>query len=447
MAVNFPEKCKVYLVGGAVRDEILGLESKDKDFLITGATPEELIDLGFRQVGKDFPVFLHPESGHEYALARTEKKSGSGYSGFITDFSPDISVEQDLARRDLTINAIAKDAQDNLIDPFNGSGDLEQKLLRHVTSAFAEDPLRVLRVARFASRFPEFSIAKETLELMRSISASGELQALTPERIWLEMEKNFQEPRPDIFFKVLREVGALEILFPELSAMINIPQRADYHAEGDVWIHTLLVLRKAAELAEQNELEANERTLMLAAALWHDVGKAVTPEHLLYNKDGSMLGKHHGHEDRETVYPILEKLYQRLKLPKQVMNLIKDVATQHLAVHRIMTSKPVKLVQFFEENSFHNKGGKDYLKLMGLACKADSLGRLLTVDGNIMPAPTDYPQLDSLLNYYAAIRSVNLKDWIDGYADKHQAKPSAEQIREEKRKQEIKMIEKARAAD
>ncbi len=443
MALVFPEKFNVYLVGGAVRDEILGRDSKDKDFLITGATPEELIKMDFRQVGKDFPVFLHPETSQEYALARTEKKSGVGYGGFTTDFSPDISVEQDLARRDLTINAIARDSKGNLIDPFNGIRDLKNKCLRHVTPAFAEDPLRVLRVARFASRFPEFSIATETLDLMRSISASGELEALTPERIWLEMEKNFQESRPDIFFEVLRKVNAHEILFPELAAMIDIPQRADYHAEGDVWVHTLLVLRKAAELAEQNQLEPGERTTMLSAALWHDVGKALTPHHLLYNEDGSMRGKHHGHEDKEVVLPILEKLSARLKLPRQVINLIRDVATQHLQVHRIRESKTKKLVQFFEDNSFHNKGGKNYLRLMGLACKADSIGRLMTINGEIVAAPTDYPQAQLLMHYYDAIRSVNLKSWIDEYEAEHKQKPTADQIRDEKRKREIKAIDAA----
>ena len=444
MAVNLPEKFNLYLVGGAVRDEVLGLVSKDRDFMVTGATPEEMTELGFRQVGKDFPVFLHPESGDEYALARTERKSGAGYGGFVTDFSPEISVEQDLARRDLTINAIAKDAQGQLIDPFNGLEDLKNGCLRHVTPAFAEDPLRVLRVARFAARFPEFSIAAETLELMRSITASGELQALKPERIWLEIEKNFQESRPDIFFEVLRKVDAHRILFPELAAMINIPQRADYHAEGDVWIHTLLVLRKATELAGQYQLDSNERTAVLSAALWHDVGKAVTPRHLLFNEDGSMLGKHHGHEDKEVVLPILDKVFSRLKPPKQVMNLVRDVATEHLRVHRIREGKPSKLVQFFEDNSFHNKGGKQYLKLMGLACKADSLGRLLTIEGKIIPAPTEYPQLENLLNDYDAIRSVNLKDWIIEFTEKHDEKPSADQIREEKRRREIAAIKKIR---
>jgi len=443
MDISFPNSVRCYLVGGAVRDQIMGIQSKDNDYLLTGATPEMLTDMGFQQVGKDFPVFLHPHSKQEYALARTEKKSGKGYTGFVTDFHPDVTVEQDLARRDLTINAMAKDeASGQLIDPFNGQHDLKQKVLRHVSDAFSEDPLRVLRVARFAARFPDFSIATETMKLIHSMVGSGELQALTPDRVWIELEKAFLENRPSRFFEVLDEAGALKTLFPELVAMQNIPQRADYHAEGDVWVHSLRVLQKAVELANANDIQGQNRVALLAAALWHDVGKTMTPPHLLYDEQGNMLGRHPGHDKPETVLPILEQLSTRLPFPRMVMQLVRDTATQHIRIHQITAMKPAAIVRFFDDNSFHNKGGENYLKLLTMACRADLQGRLLTVDGEIREPDSDYPQAERLLRAYKLIREVKIGDWIMDYKESHQASPSTQQIREAKRKLEIEALQR-----
>ena len=443
MDITFPNSVHCYLVGGAVRDQMMGIESKDKDYMLTGATPEMLTDMGFQQVGRDFPVFLHPDSKQEYALARTEKKSGHGYTGFVTDFHPNVSVEEDLARRDLTINAMAKDeATGKIIDPFGGRQDLQQKVLRHVSDAFSEDPLRVLRVARFAARFPDFSIAAETLQLMQSIVDSGELQTLTPERVWMELEKTFLEYRPSRFFEVLDETGALALLFPELAAMKNIPQRADYHAEGDVWVHSLLVLEKAAEQAGATGIRDQERIALLAASLWHDVGKTVTPQHLLYDDQGNMLGRHQGHDNPENVLPLLDKLFSRLPFPKLVMQMIRDTAILHIRIHRITDMKPLSIARFFDDNNFHNKGGEDYLKLLAIACKADLQGRLLTVDGEIREPDDDYPQSGKLLQAYRLIREVNIGEWINDYKKAHNASPSTQQIREAKRELEIEALKR-----
>lgn len=441
MDISFPNSVRCYLVGGAVRDQIMGIQSKDNDYLLTGATPELLTDMGFQQVGKDFPVFLHPDSKQEYALARTERKSGHGYTGFVTNFHPDVTVEQDLARRDLTINAMAKDeTSGQLIDPFHGQQDLKQKVLRHVSEAFSEDPLRVLRVARFAARFPDFSIADETMTLMQSMVDSGELQALTPERVWIELEKTFLENRPSRFFEVLDETGALPLLFPELAAMKNIPQRADYHAEGDVWIHSLMVLHKAVELANANDIEGQNRIALLAAALWHDVGKAHTPQHLLYDEQGNMLGRHPGHDNPKTVLPILDKLFARLPFPRMVMQLVRDTATQHIRVHQMTGMKASSMARFFDDNNFHNKGGENYLQLLVLACKADLQGRLLTINGEIREPERDYPQADRLLRAYKLVREVKIGDWIMDYKQSHEASPSTQQIREAKRKLEVEAL-------
>jgi tRNA nucleotidyltransferase (CCA-adding enzyme) len=442
MDITFPNSVRCYLVGGAVRDQMMGIQCKDKDYMLTGATPEMLTDLGFQQVGRDFPVFLHPDSKQEYALARTEKKSGHGYTGFVTDFHPNVTVEEDLARRDLTINAMAKDeTSGQLIDPFHGQQDLQQRILRHVSEAFSEDPLRVLRVARFAARFPGFSIATETLELMKSIVASGELQTLTRERVWIELEKNFLENRPSRFFAVLDEIAALDLLFPELAAMKSIPQRADYHAEGDVWVHSLMVLEKAVEQANANDIQGQNRVALLAASLWHDVGKTATPQHLLYDKQGNMLGRHPGHDSPKTVLPLLDALFSRLPFPKMVMQLVRDTAMLHIRIHRITDMKPSSIARFFDENSFHNKGGEDYLQLLAMACKADLLGRLLTVEGKICEPKDDYPQLEWLLRAYKLIREVKIGEWITDYKNTHASSPSTQQIREAKRKLEIEALQ------
>ncbi|MBT3206474.1 MAG: multifunctional CCA addition/repair protein, partial [Gammaproteobacteria bacterium] len=275
---------QVYRVGGVVRDKLLGIKSKDIDWVVTGSTPEEMISDGYRPIGKDFPVFLHPESKQEYALARTERKISKGYAGFNFNTDPEITIEQDLARRDLTINAIAQDEQGNIIDPFNGQQDVKDRVLRHVSDAFVEDPVRVLRVARFAARFHSlgFSIAKETKQLIKQIADSGELNALVAERVWVEMDKALAESDPQVFFTSLRECEVLSTLFPEIDNLFGIPQTAKYHPEVDTGIHVMMVLKKTAELNFDNEIRF--------AALTHDLGKANTP--------GNILPSHHGHEQR-----------------------------------------------------------------------------------------------------------------------------------------------------
>ncbi|NNJ90345.1 MAG: HD domain-containing protein, partial [Gammaproteobacteria bacterium] len=327
-----------------------------------------------------------------------------------------------------------------IIDPFHGQKDLQQQVLRHVSEAFGEDPLRVIRVARFAARFPGFSIAAETLELMKFMVDSGELQALKPERVWIELEKTFLENKPSRFFEVLDEIAALDLLFPELEAMKNIPQRADYHAEGDVWVHSLMVLEKAVEQANANDIQGQNRIALLAASLWHDVGKTVTPQHLLYDKQGNMLGRHPGHDNANIVIPLLEQLFSRLPFPKMVMQLIRDTATLHIRLHRITDMKPSSMARFFDENSFHNKGGEDYLQLLAMACKADLLGRLLTIEGKICEPKDDYPQFEWLLRAYKLIREVKIGEWITDYKNRHESSPSTQQIREAKRKLETEAL-------
>lgn len=262
---------KTYLVGGAVRDGLLDLPLKDKDWVVVGASPRQMLQLGYQQIGRDFPVFLHPDSHEEYALARTERKSGQGYTGFVCYSAPDVTLEQDLARRDLTINAIARDTDGNYYDPYGGRSDLQQRLLRHVSAAFNEDPLRVLRVARFAARFADlnFRIADETLALMQTMTDSGEPQHLTAERVWKETESALQTPNPQVFFQVLRDCGALAVLFPELDKLYGVPAPAKWHPEIDTGVHTLMTLAMAARLSPEIEIRF--------AALFHDVGKALTP--------------------------------------------------------------------------------------------------------------------------------------------------------------------------
>ena len=272
---------KTFLVGGAVRDALLKLPVKDKDWVVVGATPEAMLEQGYQQVGRDFPVFLHPDSREEYALARTERKNGKGYTGFVTWSAPDVTLEQDLQRRDLTINAIAQDENGRLIDPYHGQRDIAQRQLRHVSDAFNEDPLRVLRVARFAARFAHlnFRIAAETQQLMQQMVSSGELAHLTAERVWKETEKALTSRNPQVYFQVLRDCGALQVLFPELDNLFGIPAPAKWHPEIDTGVHTLMTLTMAAALSESVDVRF--------ATLFHDVGKALTPP--------EKWPSHHGH--------------------------------------------------------------------------------------------------------------------------------------------------------
>ena len=347
---------KYYLVGGAIRDRLLGIPVKDRDYLVTGATAKTMLAAGFRQVGADFPVFIHPETGDEYALARTERKSGSGYHGFVVDNSAEISLEADLQRRDLTINAIAEDIDNKqLLDPFGGVKDIQQRLLRHVSPAFIEDPLRVLRVARFTAQL-DFSVAPETMSLMQKLSASGELRQLRPERVWIETEKALATDMPHRYIETLRECGALAEIFPEIDALFGIPQNAKYHPEIDSGIHTILALKQASQLSTE--------TCVRFAVLVHDLGKALTPR--------EELPAHRNHDIRGV--PVIQKLCQRLRTPKKYRQLAELVSRYHIDCHRIMEMKPGSVLHRLEAlDAFRRpKRFEQFL----LCCRADAQGRL-----------------------------------------------------------------------
>jgi tRNA nucleotidyltransferase (CCA-adding enzyme) len=347
----------VYEVGGAVRDALLGLRVTERDWVVVGATPDELIAEGFRRVGKDFPVFLHPRTGEEYALARTERKTAPGYTGFAFDTAATVTLEQDLERRDLTINAIARAPDGTLVDPWGGRADLDARVLRHVSPAFREDPLRVLRVARFAARFASlgFTVAPATLDLMRDIVASGEMEALRPERVWQETAKALGTQRPDVYFTVLRDCTALARVFPEIDALFGVPQPEQWHPEVDAGVHTLLVLRVAAELSP--------RETVRFAALTHDLGKAVTPQEL--------LPRHYGHEQKSE--ELLEKLCERLPVPNRFRDLARHVARQHGNVHRALELKPQTILRIVMEVDGLRQ--PDRFEEFLLACEADKRGR------------------------------------------------------------------------
>lgn len=375
---------KIYLVGGAVRDSLLNLPIKDKDYMVVGATPEQMQQLGYRQVGKDFPVFLHPKTQQEYALARTERKVGLGYGGFSCYASPDVTLEQDLLRRDLTINAIAQDEEGNLYDPYNGVADIQARQLRHVSTAFAEDPLRVLRVARFAARFHSlgFKIATETMSLMQHMSQTEELTALTPERVWQEVDKSLGGPNPEIFFQVLRQCGALKILFPEIDALFGIPQPEKWHPEIDTGLHTLMVLTQATLLTQDKAVRF--------AALVHDLGKALSPkEH---------WPKHHGHGQKGL--PIIKKLCERLRVPNEYRDLALLVSDQHQNVHQAFELRAETIVKVFDKADFWRK--PERLNQLLLACIADMRGRT----GLEHQA---YPQSDYLNACFLAANNVDIK--------------------------------------
>ena len=312
---------QIYLVGGAVRDSLLNYPSSENDWVVVGATPKQMTDQGFKPVGQDFPVFIHPHTSEEYALARTERKSGQGYKGFEFYASTDVSLEEDLIRRDLTINAIAQDNDGNIIDPYGGQKDLEKKLLRHVSDAFTEDPLRVLRVARFAARYHHlgFSIANETLDLMKSIVADGEMSFLVAERVWKETSRALSEQSPQVFIKVLRDCGALNALFPEIDGLFGVPQRADYHPEVDTGTHTLMALEQSVKLSDSNAVRFS--------VLVHDLGKALTPD--------SVLPSHTGHE--KSGLPLVKALCDRLTVPNSHRQLAMAVTEYHLHSHKALS--------------------------------------------------------------------------------------------------------------
>ncbi|MDI3262795.1 MAG: multifunctional CCA addition/repair protein [Fulvimonas sp.] len=361
-----------YLVGGAVRDKRLGRAGGDRDHVVVGATAEEMLARGFRPVGRDFPVFLHPQTGEEYALARTERKSGHGYHGFVFHADPGVTLEQDLARRDLTINAMAEDEHGRLIDPFGGARDLEARVLRHVSPAFVEDPVRLLRVARFAARFAPlgFTVADETMALMREMVNAGEVDHLVPERVWQETRKALAEPRPSAFLRLLRETGALAVLFPEIDALYGVPQSAHYHPEIDTGIHVEMVLDAAAELAPGDDRVG-------FCALTHDLGKALTPK--------AEWPRHIGHE-RRGLAP-LRALAARLKVPAEHAALAELVCREHLNAHRAFELRAATLLRLLIALDALRRPAR--LEPFLAACAADKRGRL----GH---AQDDYPQADYL---------------------------------------------------
>jgi tRNA nucleotidyltransferase (CCA-adding enzyme) len=358
------------MVGGAVRDALLGLPVNDHDWVVVGATPEAMIAEGFLPVGKDFPVFLHPRTREEYALARTERKTARGYRGFVVDADPGVTLEEDLARRDLTINAIARDEHGGLIDPYHGQRDLSRRVLRHVTDSFREDPVRILRVARFAARFADFSLAPETLQLMREMVHDGEADHLVPERVWQELARGLMEPTPSRMFELLRQCGALERVLPEVERLWGVPQRADYHPEVDTGVHLMMVLDMSARLQAPLTVRF--------ACLTHDLGKGTTP--------AEVLPKHIGHEERSA--RLLRQLAQRLRVPNDCRDLADVVAREHGNIHRSGEFGAAALVRLLERCDALRKPLRFDEAL--LACECDARGR-----GGMQERP--YPQRPRLL--------------------------------------------------
>lgn len=388
---------KVYLVGGAVRDQLLGFPVKDRDWIVVGATPATLLSLGYQQVGKDFPVFLNPKTKEEYALARTERKAGAGYTGFICDFSPTITLEQDLIRRDLTINAMAQSEDGEIIDPYGGKQDLENRMLRHISPAFSEDPLRVLRVARFAARYHSlgFKIASETLALMAELAQSGELQHLTAERVWLETEKALNEKNPEIYFETLHKTGALSVLFPEIDALYGVPNPVKHHPEVDSFIHTMLVLKQAVNLTENNPIL--NKSAVRFAAICHDLGKALTPQNILPH--------HYGHE-QAGIKPT-KSLCKRLKVPSYFQELAELTCEFHTHIHKAFELRAETVITLFNRFDVWRKPQRfqEFLQV----CLADTRGR--TGFEN-----KDYPQIDYINQLLHAANEVDVQQVIaDGF--------------------------------
>ena len=364
---------QIYMVGGAVRDQLLGLPVHDRDWVVVGATPEQMQALGYLPVGKDFPVFLHPDTREEYALARTERKTAPGYKGFAFHAAQDVTLEQDLARRDLTINSIAspqdKTAAEGLLDPYHGQKDIHNRVLRHVTDAFREDPVRILRVARFAARFTDFSIAPETMALMRDMVADGEVDALVPERVWQELSRGLMEAQPSRMLTVLRDCGALQRLLPEVARLWGVPQRADYHPEVDTGVHLCMVLDMAARLAAPLPVRF--------ACLVHDLGKGTTP--------ADMLPRHIGHEERSA--RLLKGLAERLRVPTDCRELADVVAREHGNIHRSESLNAAATVRLLERCDAIRKPARFTQVLQ--ACECDARGRLGFEDAA-------YPQAERL---------------------------------------------------
>ncbi len=378
----------VYLVGGAVRDGLLGREIVERDYLVVGATVQQMLDLGFIQVGKDFPVFLHPKTKEEYALARTERKQGKGYTGFVCYAEPDVSIEDDLRRRDLTVNAMAQNEQGHIIDPYNGQQDLHNRVLRHVSSAFAEDPLRVLRVARFAARYHYlgFNIAPETLTLMAQMASQGELNNLSSDRLWKEFSRALGETHPEVFIEALRTTGALKHIWPSLDKLWGVPNPEAHHGEIDSGVHTLMVLQQSVKLSNH--------TAVRFAALCHDLGKGLTPK--------SQWPKHHGHE--KSGLPLVTEICDKLNVPNVCKRIALHVCEYHLHCHRAFDLNPKTLLKLFNSLDVWRKG--DEFELFLLACHADATGRLGQEN-------SPYEQANYLRELVSACKQVNPRVFVE----------------------------------
>ncbi|TKB47178.1 multifunctional CCA addition/repair protein [Thalassotalea mangrovi] len=379
---------QIYLVGGAVRDQLLGRPVYDRDWVVVGATAQQMLDRQFTPVGKDFPVFLHPDTKEEYALARTERKQGKGYTGFICHASPDVTLEQDLLRRDLTINAMAMDADGNLVDPYHGEQDLENRVFRHVSSAFSEDPLRVLRLARFTARFHQygFTIHPDTQSLLTHMVESGELENLSGDRIWKEISRALTEPNPEQFIEVLRHCGALKVIWPELDALWGVPNPVAHHGEVDSGIHTLMVLQEAVKLTDS--------VAVRFAALCHDLGKGLTEQ--------KYWPTHHGHE--KSGLPLVRDVCERFRVPKQMTNLSLLVCEYHLHCHRLFELKPTTILKLL--NTLDPWRNPEMLELFILSCHADSSGRLGKED-------SPYPQGDFLREAAQQCQQVTARPFVE----------------------------------
>ena len=369
-----------YIVGGAVRDRLLGLPVRDRDWVVVGATPDELRALGYLPVGADFPVFLHPETKEEHALARTERKTAPGYRGFVVHASPEVTLEEDLQRRDLTINAIAEAADGSLVDPWSGVRDLEAKVFRHVSPAFAEDPVRILRVARFAARFADFRVAPETAALMRAMVEGGEVDALVAERVWREVARGLMEARPSRMFEVLRECGALERVLPEVARLFGVPQRADYHPEIDTGVHLMMVLDMAARLGAPLTVRY--------ACLGHDLGKGTTP--------ADILPRHLGHEERSVA--LVRQMSERLRVDNACRALAEVTAREHGNVHRSGEFGAAAIVRLLERCDALRRPDR-FAELL-LACECDARGRLGLED-------SAYPQRPRLLEALRLVQAID----------------------------------------
>jgi tRNA nucleotidyltransferase (CCA-adding enzyme) len=377
----------IYLVGGAVRDKLLNYPSKDKDYVVVGSTVEEMLQHGFEQVGKDFPVFLHPDTKAEYALARTERKSGSGYAGFEVYAAPDVSLVEDLQRRDLTINAMAMNEQ-GLVDPYGGQADLKAKVLRHVSENFKEDPLRVLRLARFAARYAHmgFTVADSTMEFMREMVGSGELSTLMAERVWQEIQRSLGERSPEVFFEVLRQCGALAVILPEIEALFGVPQPAKHHPEIDTGLHTMMVLQQAVLLSNS--------PVVRFAALTHDLGKGLT--------SAENWPSHYGHETKGL--RALRALVARLRVPNEYVGLAEKVMEYHTHCHRALELKAATLLKMLEAVGAFRQADK--LDQFLLACEADSRGRLGFEN-------RAYPQAQWVKKAFLAANEVGSKEFVE----------------------------------